>query len=266
MADKSETNSAIQKAIAILEAVGSDLRPLAIPDIAAELDLPRQTVHRVVRQLEEIDLLVRDPSRERYTIGPRFRRLAISAISTWQQTGVTHAILQRLVDEVGETCNIGMLDGNEVIYVDRCECDWPLRVQLKAGSHVPVHCTAIGKLLLAYQDGETRRRVISTAGLARYTKNTITDPKALDSALDEICSQGYSINDQEDAVGLIALAVPVFDPQAEVIAGLAVHAPEARLSIADAKKLLPRFQAAAAEISAAWFHDEKPDAVRATGD
>lgn len=255
MAEKLDTNSAIQKGIVILEKIAGDLRPLAIPDIAAELGLSRQTVHRVVRQLEDNDLLVRDPGRERYTVGPRLRRLALSAISTFQQNGATHTILQRLVDEIRETCNIGMLDGQEVIYVDRVECDWPLRVQLKVGSHVPVHCTAIGKLLLAYQDGETRRRMLGAAPLTRYTANTITDPLRLEMALDRIRSQGYAVNDQEDAVGLIAVAVPVLDPQGDVIAGLAVHAPEARLSIAEGRNLLPRLRQTATEVSAALFAD-----------
>lgn len=255
MAEKLETNSAIQKGVAILERIAGDLKPLAIPDIAAELGLSRQTVHRVVRQLEDNDLLVREPGRDRYAIGPRLRRLALSAISTSQQTGATHAILQRLVDDVRETCNIGMLDGQEVIYIDRVECDWPLRVQLKVGSHVPIHCTAIGKLLLAYQDGETRHRLLGAAKLTRYTANTVTDPEQLATALDQIQNQGYSVNDQEDAVGLIAVAVPVFDPQGEAIAGLAVHAPEARLSISDALELLPRLRNTATDVSSSLFFD-----------
>ena len=253
MSDKRDTNSAIQKAFAVLECVTSDVRPLGIVDIADELDLPRQTVHRVIKQLEDMQLLKRDPSRDRYMAGERLRALSLRTISSSQSTRATHSVLQKLVDDIQETCNLGMLDGHEVIYVDRAECDWPLRVQLKAGSHVPAHCTAIGKLLMAYLDPDARRRMLSTLQLRKFTKYTITDPVHLEAQLDQIAAQGYSINNQEDAIGLIALAVPVRDPQGEIIAGLAVHAPEPRFSIAKAVASLPIFHDAAARIGEALF-------------
>ena len=253
MADKAETNSAIQKALSVLEVVTQEIRPLGIADISRELDLPRQTVHRVIRQLEELGLLRKDPSLERYVTGPRLRALALNTISSSHTTRASHAILQSLVDKVKETCNVGMLDGHEIIYIDRVECDWPLRVLLKAGSHVPVHCTAIGKLLLAYLDKDSRQRILRTAELRRFTKYTITDPDLLEASCEQIAAQGYSVNNQEDAIGLIALAVPVRDPQGEVIAGLAVHAPEPRFPIAKAIEHLDVFRAAADRIGQSLF-------------
>lgn len=249
----SETNTAIQKAVAILETIANENRALSLPDIADQLSLPRQTIHRVVKQLEQIGLVLRDPQRERYGIGQRLNRLALSAISNAHQNKASHAVLQALVAEVRETCNVGMLDGHEVVYIDRVECDWPLRVQLSAGSRVPVYCTAIGKLLLAHLDAESRRNIITSGPLKRYTENTITDPDELEANLEEIRLLGYSINNQEDSVGLIAMAVPVRDAHGHVVAGLAVHAPEARLSIPAAKRLLPRFRDAAAKIADASF-------------
>ena len=249
----SQTNTAIQKAVAILETIANENRALSLPDIADQLSLPRQTIHRVVKQLEQIGLVLRDPQRERYRIGQRLNRLALSAISNAQQNKASHAVLQALVADVRETCNVGMLDGHEVVYIDRVECDWPLRVQLSAGSRVPVYCTAIGKLLLAHQDAEARRGIILSGPLKRLTENTITDPDELEANLEEIRLLGYSINNQEDSVGLIAMAVPIRDAHGHVVAGLAVHAPEARLSIPAAKRLLPRFHAAAAKIAAASF-------------
>jgi len=173
-AERSTTNTAIQKAIAILETIANDTRALSLPDIAEQLSLPRQTIHRVIKQLEELGLVVRDPGRERYRIGQRLNLLALATISNPHQNKTSHAVLQGLVDDVAETCNVGMLDGHEVIYIDRVECDWPLRVQLKAGSRVPVYCTAIGKLLLANQDAEARQHILSVSKLKRYTDNTIT--------------------------------------------------------------------------------------------
>lgn len=253
MADKAETNSAMQKALAVLETVVQELRPMGTVDIAEELKIPRQTAHRVIRQLEQLGLLQKDPSRERYIPGERLRTLAINTISSTQSTRGTHAILDTLVSDINETCNVGMLDGHEVIYIDRAECDWPLRMQLRPGSHVPVHCTAIGKLLLAHLDDEQRSLILQTAGLRKFTKYTTTSPDLLEAQLDQIVAQGYAINNQEDAIGLVALAVPVYDPNGAVIAGLAVHAPEPRYSIAKAIDDLPKFKDAATRIGHAMF-------------
>ena len=253
MKNNPDTNSAIEKAIAVLEHVTRELRPLGVVDIAAELGLPRQTVHRVIRQLERLKLVQKEPGRERYVSGDRLRALAINTISTSQAIRSSHSILQGLVAEISETCNLGMLDGQEVIYIDRVECDWPLRVQLKAGSHVPIHCTALGKLLLAHKSHDSRSSIIQTLELKRYTKYTITDPTLLEAQLDQITMQGYSINNQEDGIGLIAMAVPVKDARGEVLAGLAVHAPEARFPVSAAIEHLPAFQKAAEKIGRSMF-------------
>ena len=169
----------------------------------------------------------------RTRVGPRLKTLAINTVSAGNATG-TRAILQDLVGEINETCNVGILDDHEVLYIDRVECDWPLRVQLQAGSRVPVHCTAIGKLLLAHQEEDAQKRILKTADLRRYTKHTITNPGVLEAQLAQIVAQGYSINNQEDAIGLIALAVPVRNSDGQVIAGLGVHAPEPRFNIKQA--------------------------------
>ena len=95
--------------------------------------------------------------------------------------------------------------------------------------------------------------------LCKFTKYTITDPDQLEASLEQIAAQGYSINNQEDAIGLIAMAVPVSDPQGEVIAGLAVHAPEPRFPIAKAIEHIATFQAAADRIGQSMFDaDQKP--------
>lgn len=149
-----------------------------------------------------------------------------------------------------------MLDGTEIIYIDRAECDWPLRFQLRPGSHVPAHCTAIGKLMLTNLVAEQRQQTFRAMDMRKYTKNTITDPQLLEAQLDQIAAQGYSINNQEDAIGLIAIAVPIRDPNGTIVAGLGVHAPEPRYSIAKAIDDLPKFQAATERIGAAMFTND----------
>ena len=249
----SKTSSAIHKAIAVLEILARDVRPLGAPDIADQLGTSRQTVHRIIAQLEEIGLVQRDATRERFLLGVRFNELAISAITSSHHNKLCHVILERLVSKVRETCNVGVLDSNEVIYIDRVECDWPLRVQLQPGSRLPVYCTAIGKLLLAHLPQKLQDHYLDTVKLAQLTENTITDPDTFRAALGEIREQGFSINNQEDSVGLIAIAVPIQSQSGTMMAGLAIHGPEARLSTSRAKELIPTLTEAASAISRALF-------------
>lgn len=247
------SNSAASRSFEMLETIAQHKRPVSIQELALELEVPRQSVHRLVTQLEALELLVREPGSERFSIGGRMRSLALSCISSYQQTGASHDVLVRLVEAVSETCNVGVLDGNQVYYLDRVECDWPLRVQLSAGSRVPAYCTAIGKLLLAFAEPDVRRRMLARMDLRPLTDNTITDPGLLEVTFEEIRRQGFSVNSEEDSVGLIALAVPIRDGLGKVIAGLGVHAPTARMSVERAKGFLPKIRAAADKISEIGF-------------
>ena len=253
MEHKASPNSAISRAFDLLEVISKQLRPISIKELSLELGLPRQSVHRLVSQLETLGVLARDLGSDRFSIGPRLKSLSLTCLSSHQQTSSSHAVLERLVSEVGETCNLGMLDGGQVFYLDRVECDWPLRVQLRPGSRVPAYCTAIGKLLLAYSESRVRKKLLSSMDLVQLTDNTITDPALLDLEFEEIRTREFSLNNEEDSVGLIAVAVPIRDPSGNVVAGLGMHAPTARVSIERAKGYLPKIRAAADEIAKSMF-------------
>jgi DNA-binding IclR family transcriptional regulator len=251
--EKRPMNSAMEKGVALMETLGESPRGLSTTEMAALTGLPKQTVHRVARQLEELGLIARQLGSDRFVVAGRLRRLGRTALMAIDQTQVIHQILSDLVAEIGETCNIGVLDGTEVIYIDRVECHWPLRVQLRPGSKVPVHCTAIGKLLLAHLGAERLGRLIPKLSLTRYTPNTIIAPDALGKALEEIRADGYSVNAEEDSLGLAALAVPIRNAGGEVCAGLAVHAPTARLSLTEMIERRPLLEAAAHRLADELF-------------
>ena len=249
------TGSALGKALAVLEVLLEEPMPLSLGDIAARTDLPRQTVHRMVKQLEENALLRRDPGGDSYSVGPRMIDLGMQAISASTRVAPVRRVLHNLVARMGETCNLGVLARDEVIYVERVECDWPLRIQYGVGSRVPLHATGIGKLLLAHLPARERRRLLRVLPLTQLTERTITDPARLEEELTTIRRRGYAANDRENTPGLIGLAVPIRNPKGKVIAGLAVHAPEARLSLARALENLPLLNEAAAELANYFAED-----------
>lgn len=249
--DERAHGSALGKGMAVLDLVAAEGRPLGLAEVTERLGLSKPTVHRIIRQLEDEGLLRREPLRDRYSVGPRLFTLSINALSSAVQGGAAHAILADLVARIGETCNIGVLDRIDVVYVDRVECDWPLRLQLAPNSRVPAYCTAIGKLMLAFLSANARARLIANMTLTRFTENTITDPARLEEECQAIRRDDCALNDQEYHLGLIGLAVPIRDGEERVVAGLAMHSPLPRLDIEGLRAHLPVLREAAARLGPA---------------
>ncbi|MCP5368641.1 MAG: IclR family transcriptional regulator [Hyphomicrobiales bacterium] len=247
-----EHGSALEKSLAIVEAITQQTQAIGLPDLTARLNLPRQTIHRILLQLEALGLVIRDPGRDRFAVGPRLSRLALDTLLSANRNAPVRAVLQDLVDDIHETCNVGVLDGFDFLYLERIESDWPLRVHLHAGSKVPAYCTSGGKALLAFLPEDQRRRLLGARALKRHTDKTITAPPDLERDLAACRAAGYSTNDEEYNVGIVGVGVPIFGAGGRVIAGLACHAPVARVGLDGLLAYVPRLQAAAERLSAVW--------------
>jgi DNA-binding IclR family transcriptional regulator len=243
------------KALAVLRAVAEHPQGIGLPDLAASLSLPRQTVHRVLAQLRDNGLLLRDPVRERFTVGPRLIQLALTALGSNNPWAPVRAALQELVDEVGETCNIGVLEGLDYVYVDRIECQWPLRIHLEVGHRTPAHCISGGKVLLAHLEPELRGRLLRSRKLVARTSRSITRVSDLETELEKVRVRGYGTNDQENIDGIVAVAVPIMDARQRVVAALTMHGPLPRVTTQSCEAAVPRLQEAAQRIATAWGLD-----------
>jgi len=239
-----EHDSPTLRAFGVVEAISRSARPMLLMDVVAAVGLPKPTVHRILTQLVEAGLLRRLPGAG-YGVGVRLSRLGRDLITNDAGRPARRAILQRLVDSIGETCNFTMLDGAEIIYLDRVETASPLRVNLQPGSRVPAHCSASGKLLLAHMAPAQYARLVEQLPLTRFTARTITDRDTLGRALAHIRECGYSVDDEEYLEGLVCVAVPVTDEQQRVWATVAVHGPAARMPIDAALSRLAQLRAAA---------------------
>ena len=249
-ADGERSGSSAERSLRLLSLLAREGRALPLAELAARLGLPKATAHRLCAQLLEGGFLARDLEPRAYSVGPALRRLAFDALNHGVERGQRHAVLDALVREVGETCNFTTLDGSQVLYLDRVEAQWPLRLTLDVGAQVPLHCTASGKLFLAHLRRAQRDALIDTLTLAPLTRNTLTTPQALRAECDAIAARGYSTDREEFMAGLIAAAVPVRDAHGEVRAAIAVHAPTARMSLDKALARLPALQTAAARMGA----------------
>ncbi|HVJ60377.1 MAG TPA: IclR family transcriptional regulator [Burkholderiaceae bacterium] len=242
--------SSSERSLRLLQCVAAAERAISLAELAERLELPKPTLHRLCTQLVAQGFLARDLDEKSYSAGAALRALAFDTLNRGTTRGLRHDVLTRLVDEVGETCNFTTLDGAQIVYLDRVEARWPLRLTLDVGSHVPLHCTSSGKLFLATLPEAQREALLAKLELPALTANTITTVKALREECAAIARAGYSTDREEFIAGLIAVAVPVLGAAGAIRAAVAMHAPTARLSLEQAKKQLPRPGAAARELSA----------------
>jgi IclR family transcriptional regulator, acetate operon repressor len=241
---------ATARSFAILEHVAKSRAPVDVLDIIASLKLPKATAYRLVDWFVCQGYLSREPGRRRLIIGPKLTNLAFGALSSSMRNDTPHVVLQRLVHQLNETCNIGTLLNGEVIYLDRVEAeDWPLRLHYTSGSRVPLHCSAIGKLYLALSASPRRRRLLQSLELRKFTDRTITDGSRLDAELRQIRKEQVSFDREEYLAGVICMAVPVIGKNGELLAALAIQAPEARMDVQTARRHLPALRHAAAELA-----------------
>jgi len=180
--------------------------------------------------------------------------LAVNVLMHAGPAAARHVLLEQLVAKIGETCNLTMLSGNDVVYIDRVETEWPLRMHLQPGSHVPLHCSASGKLLISFLPKDRRERVIDTLPLRPYSERTITSRDVLRKELALTRRRRLAVNDQEHLQGLIAIAVPVMLDRHRACAAIAVQAPVGRLTLQDLLAFEPDLRHAAEE-TAKTFRD-----------
>jgi IclR family transcriptional regulator, acetate operon repressor len=237
---------------ALLEVLAASDKRHSLQSLVEEMQLPKPTLHRMLQQLEAAELLQREADGRHYGTGTRLRQLAENLLFNDSHHGARHALLRNLVEEVGESCNITALSGSEVIYLDRVETAAPLRFYLHAGSRVPAHCSASGKVMLAQMSPAQRKRLLAHAPMEKYTAKTITDMDGLERDIKRVSKDGYAIDDEEFLPGLVCIAVRVpsaVSPSKPSNLCLALQAPVVRLSVERAKLWLPALQRTALALS-----------------
>jgi len=246
---KRQAGSAAQRALEILEAVAKAKRPVAGNEIMASVRLPKPTVYRTCTLLETMGMVQREADSKKLTVGPRLCALALEVMLSSPNRGPIRAVLQSLASTIGETCTFAILDGNEIVVVDRVESAEPLRIQLHAGSRIPLHCSASGKLFLSLIPRALSRRLIESAPLKRMTPNTTVDAALLQEQLRRIRKERVSRDNQEFSAGLVAIAVPVTGKRGRICGSVSVNAPATRMTLVEAEVHVPALRRAAQAIA-----------------
>jgi IclR family pca regulon transcriptional regulator len=225
-----------------------------IADIADELGMSRSTTHRYVSTLEALGYLEQDASRK-YRLGLRVTDLGMSALNSTGLREQAHTYLDELRQRTSYTAGLGVLDGGEVLYVDRVRSFRrglsQIDLDLQTGSRLPAYCTAMGKLLLANLPGAEQREAIAELKLAKRGPNTIGSKKALRGKLEEISEAGFAVDDEELAADLYAVAAPVRNGARDVVAAVDLIAHSSMISLEELVDALgPHLVSTADRISA----------------
>ncbi|MEL6374093.1 MAG: IclR family transcriptional regulator [Pseudomonadota bacterium] len=256
---------AMGKAFSILETIAHAGAPMTMAELVRASGLTKPTAHRITATLMDMGFIERDQLERGFVEGPRLVDLSLRTLAMAAPRNTRHAVLRSVSDHTGETCNFGILSGAEVIYLDRVESKWPLGLRFEAGSRVPAHCTALGKLLISQLPARDRRNIIATMPLARHTSRTITDPEHLAAIIEEVRQAKIGTDNEEFIDGVVCVSVLVRLNGSQVVGGIAVSAPEARTSLAKLKEYVPMMQHAADRLGDTFSYSEG-DKTPATGD
>ena len=237
----------VDRALAILQAFEAAPGDLGVTEVAGRAGLSVSTAHRLTRALCTAGLLQQDPRTERYQLGPT---LVVLGRRAEEQLGYTRALplLEELARATGESVNLGIRSGNEVLVVLHVPSQQPLRFDQPPGTRVPLHTSAMGKCLLAFA-ADPSSAVSDLPRLARATDRSITTHAALLAELDRTRSTGWSLNDEERHPGVRAVAAPVVDREGVAFAAIAVQGPVVRVTEAQIPQIGGHLLATAARVA-----------------
>ncbi len=241
------------RAVALLDAFTAEDHELTLADLVRRTALPKSTAHRMLGELVAHRLLERTGSG--YRLGGRLFELGMRASIERQLMEVAIPYLEDLYERTHETVHLGVREGVEVVYVAKIGGHRQAQAPSRIGGRMPLHCTAIGKALLAFGPPEVAADVVA-AGLARRTPRTIVAPGVLHRQLGTIRSRGVAYEHEESKVGLNCVAAPVLDADDLALASVSVAGPVTRFH---AETAATAVRAAAAGIAATWARRPAPD-------
>lgn len=253
MTDDRQILSSVRNAARLLKEFSSRDSELGVSELARRLDLGKSTVHRLLVTLASEHLVEQDPISGRYRLGLAVYDLGAAVATGLDLHEAVMPSMEQLRAATGETVHVAVLEGREVVYIERLDSPNTLRLFLEVGRRNWAHCTGTGKLLLAYLDPTELDDLLAGWHLPAVTPHTLADPEQLRRQLREIQKTGYAHNLQESEIGVLSIAGPIRDASSRVRAALSVAGPKERMDpILDKVTLAVRELAAMASRRLGW--------------
>jgi IclR family acetate operon transcriptional repressor len=223
-------NQSLTRALTLLERLSETPTGVSLTDLSYQLGIPTATVHRLLSTFEDLGFVEQDSSQGLWFIGLKAFTVGNAFLSRRDFVASARPHMHALVDQCGETVNLGVIDDGEVVFIGQVESREVMRMIVRLGSRSPIHASGVGKALLAHLSEQRLARILQQRGLAHYTERTIVTPGRLREELDNIRQLGYALDDEEHAVGLRCVAAPIFDENRLALAAISLSGPKARIT------------------------------------
>lgn len=247
--DKYNFIQSVGRAFSILEQFNSVERELGVTVLAERVGLHKSTCFGLLHTLQRLGYIRQNEENGKYCLGVKAFELGQRYIQGQDLRLLAAPALRKLMEETQETVHLVVLEGTKAIYIDKVEGPHSMTISSRLGKQARMHCSGVGKVLLAHMPEEARNKVIATLEMTRNTERTITDKRVLVEHLRQIREQGYGFDDEEIEAGLCCVAAPVFNARNQAIAAVSISGPSVRLMRDKLKSVTQKVQEAAQEIS-----------------
>jgi len=239
----------LDRALTVLEMLAHSRRGQSLADLARRMSAPKSTLHCVLLTLERRGYLERDETSHRYVFGLKLFSLVNSAISQVKVNEVALPVLHSLMEQTQMTIHMAILDQGEAVLVNKIEPPRLLRLATWIGKRMDIHCTGVGKALIAYLPSAQLEELLTQHPLPRHNENTIVSARKLKEQLKLIRKLGYAFDDEEDEIGLRCIGVPIFNHEDRVVAAISVAGTTAQITKENRSQLAELMKSAALAIS-----------------
>ncbi len=246
----------IARALTLLEALADQHTDIGIAELSRRVGLHVSTAHRILGTLVHRGYARQNPESGRYGLGAKAFHIAEAYLGQLDLRRLVRPVLERLSRGTGETANLVILDGREALYVDKVESPRSLRIFSRIGHRAPLHCTAVGKILLAYLPKDEMAALLGNRTLEALTRATITSRRQLQQELEKVREQGFALDMEECEHGACCIAVPVRSSRGEILGAIGISGPSIRMDAQRIQELVPAVMRFGSEASEQLgFHD-----------
>jgi DNA-binding IclR family transcriptional regulator len=245
---KTPSPPSIDRAISVLELLGESRRGLTLAEVASRLDIPRSSAHTILLSLERRKWLQRNVRTRRYLFGPQVFCMARRALAGMSLREHAEPALKKLCQKTRLAVHMAILEDDQAVLVDQY-APAPVKLHTWIGKRMELHCTALGKVLLAWMPEADVQRILDSFLLPRHNENTKGTPRSVLAELRDTRARGYAIDDEEAEIGYRCLGAPVFDEAGHVAAAISVSGSTSELHFVNAAGIALQLQETAAQIT-----------------
>ncbi|HOA19835.1 MAG TPA: IclR family transcriptional regulator [Sedimentibacter sp.] len=238
----------IDRAVAILDCFSEEKKELKLSEISERLGLNKSTVHGIISTLKYHGFISQDEETQKYKLGIRFVQFGDLVINSMNIRNAAVPVIDAVCEKIEETVHVAMLDGLDVVWIEKRECTKSIKTSTKIGARLPAYTTADGKIIICYQNKDKIKNYLPKR-IPQYTNNTITNKGEFIKKLEEMKKNGYAIDNEEYVEGLKCVAAPIFDHDGKVRFSLSTTGPAFRMNEERIKELIVIIKEAANEIS-----------------